>query len=82
MGHPLTTRLTACQPRLLKLQAAGFVRPAPLLGCSEKSPRQQTRAGGMKVDHPRGDRMPAREGLGQEQTRHIVGIAAGRAVVN
>jgi hypothetical protein len=30
----------ACQPRRLKLQAAGFVRPAQLLGCSEKSPRQ------------------------------------------
>jgi hypothetical protein len=31
------------------------VRPAPLLGCSEKSPRQ-ARADGLEVDHPRGDR--------------------------
>jgi len=34
----------ACQPLQLKLQAAGFVQPAPLLGCSEKSPRQGARA--------------------------------------
>jgi hypothetical protein len=46
----------ACQPRRLKLDAAGFVRPALLLGCSEKSPRQGARADGMKIDHPRGDR--------------------------
>jgi hypothetical protein len=31
-------------------QAAGFVRPAPLLGCSEKSPRQ-ARAESHEVDH-------------------------------
>jgi hypothetical protein len=35
----------ACQPHRFKLQAAGFVRPAPLRGCSEKSPRQWARAG-------------------------------------
>jgi hypothetical protein len=34
-----------CQPRRLKLQAAGFVRPTLLLGFSEKSPRQGARAG-------------------------------------
>jgi hypothetical protein len=40
-----------CQPRRLKLPAAGFVRPAPLLGCSEKSPRQGARAGLHQIDH-------------------------------
>jgi len=34
-----------------KLQAAGFVRPAPLLGCLEKSPRQGARAGLHQIDH-------------------------------
>jgi hypothetical protein len=37
--------------RLRGGEAAGFVRPASLLGCSEKSPRQLPRAGLHQIDH-------------------------------
>ncbi len=45
----------ARQPRRPKLQAAGFVRLAPLLGCSEKSPRQGARASTACLITPGGD---------------------------
>src|SRR5260370_42026127 len=42
----------AARPSLPATPAQGFVRLAPLLGCSEKSPRQGARAVRHGVDHP------------------------------